>query len=402
MSENKRPVLYPPQRAIEHIQTMPGQTLVRLFAIFFPLWLVEASGTQEDARPYELMEHYIERGIGEGQLHTAGSLADFFCLDIKLVEKILLFLQTIGHVACTEGRWHLTQLGEKSRLAGKKFVRQEKRLKFYFDGFHSRPLLQEHYNGIRPLAKEEIEEGARIYRGGARFHQLISFRSWHPAALSILEKQNDRARYNLPEEAHDIKVLEEPVLTYMPMYIIETKTQVAQSTASKYIAYTHVKGRYDQFFSSLVNEYQEVKSLLQAEKELRADALWSAWLATKGLAHIQPMQLANGVWQVILAPDVFSSQQKGFSLTDIGSYQLEKGYFLRLWCDDVSLRRDAALDHALKVIKGKKRGITKQELNEHLKLLSEQLHTRQLELKDVRQRAVDKEMMELVDILDTF
>lgn len=84
--------IYDPRRAIEHMQTLQGTMPIRLFAILFPLWDVETTATQEEGRPYELMEKYVERGIDEGRLHTVEELASFFGLQSEMVKKILNFL----------------------------------------------------------------------------------------------------------------------------------------------------------------------------------------------------------------------------------------------------------------------------------------------------------------------
>src|SRR5260370_25374307 len=141
--------IYDPRRAIEHIQTLSGVMPVRLYAILFPLWDVETTATREDGRPYELMEKYVERGIDEGQLHSVEELANFFGLQSEMVKKILNFLDTIGHVTSTGGRWDLTPLGRKSGRAGTRYGSKGKRISLYFDAYSSRPLRKEHYNTKR-------------------------------------------------------------------------------------------------------------------------------------------------------------------------------------------------------------------------------------------------------------
>jgi len=125
--------LYDPRRAIEHLQTLQGFYPIRFFAILFPLWEIETTATQEEGRPYELMEKYIERGIDEGQLHTVEELTHFFGLQREMVQKILNFLATLGHVTCMNAHWHLTPLGLKSVKEGMRYIAKEKRTKLYFD-----------------------------------------------------------------------------------------------------------------------------------------------------------------------------------------------------------------------------------------------------------------------------
>ncbi len=398
MNDKEKPVLYDPRRAIEHVQTLPGFAPVRLFAILFPLWYVEVTGTQEQQRPYELIEQYIERGIEEGQFHTARALADFFSLDSRLVEKILLFLETIGHVRCADGIWNLTDLGRRSVSKGKKFIPKETRQKLYFEAFHSQPLLREHYgNNLQIFSDLEADEITQAYKG-YQFHRLFSLRPWEPAAVSELERRSDRALYNLREEIHNLQSLG-MMQVYLPMYIIETRKHNGQL---RYVAYTHIRGRRDEFFEHIANTYPEIqRSLsLSTEKGARANELWTKWLAGKGITNVQPVQLPTGVWQVILPKEVFRSQEATFSVAEIGTYRLDQGYFVQIWCDDVELRRNAALDRTLKVIKSRRKSITSRDVDENLRRLAEQLHARKLELADVRQRAIEVGSSELLSILD--
>src|SRR5579884_2785306 len=195
MSDNDkgRVILYHPRWAIEHVQTIPELIPVRLFAVLFPLWYVEVTGRQEQSRPYELLEKYIERGIDEGQLHAVGALGDFFGLDSRLVEKILDFLETIGHVTHTNNIWNLTDLGKKSVAAGKKIMSKETRQRLYFDAFRSQPLLREHYgNNLQIFSDGEADGVTQTYKGGYQFQRLISFHPWDAAAIGELERRPDR------------------------------------------------------------------------------------------------------------------------------------------------------------------------------------------------------------------
>ncbi len=346
MDSTQRNILYNPRRAIEHIEKLPGLTPIRLFAVLFPLWYVEVSGTQELQRPYELIENYIERGIAEGQLRTISALADFFSLDSRLVEKILFFLETIGHATHTRDTWALTQLGERSLEAGKKIIAQQKAQKLYFEAFRSQPLQRVHYgNNLQTYADAEADEITPIYKG-YKFHRMYSFPDWQPESLQRLEQQPDRAQYNLPTGIHNLQFLSR-VQVYFPMYIIETRKQNHQPY---YVAYTHIQGRRDSYFEHIVNSYPEIQRSLAAEKEMKASELWRKWLLKKGITSVQPEQLPSGIWRINLVEAAFHASTDSLSIADIGTYRLEDGYFLQIWCSDIFLRRQAALDRTLKII----------------------------------------------------
>lgn len=399
----QRQPLYDPRHAIEHVQTLSGVTPIRLFAMLFPLWYVETTATQEQGRPYELIEQYIERGIEEGLLHTAKELAEFFGLDNRLVEKSLIFLETIGHITGSNSLYNLTSLGKRSVSEGKKYVEKETRRVLYFDGFHSQPLLQEHYgNNLRIVSEIEADEICRLYgraTRGYQFHSLFSMHPWRPEMLSALERRADRARYNLPEEIRGLRPLN-VMQVYLPMYIIEVSKQASRSPLAEYIVYTHIKGRRDMFFEHIINTSLDISSALLVEKNLSLDERWADWLHKRGLTNTFPEQLTNGIWRVVLPKEAFSTQHIDLSIASIGTFHLEHGYFLQIWCDDVQIRREAALDRTLKIIQRRRKYITKEDIEENLQIFAKQLQTRDFYLEDVLQRAIETNKKDVLNILE--
>ncbi len=396
MEDKEQPLLYDPRRAIDHAQGIPGLAPLRLFAVLYPLWLVETRATQERKRPYEFIEHYLERGIGEGELYTTAELAAFFGLSTALVEKALAFLQTIQHVTYINGIWNLTPRGIRSLEEGEKRVPQTKTQKFYFDGFCGKPLLREHYSkSLHIVSGTDADEVTRLPRGGYQFRRLYTRHLWNPASISKLEKLPNKEEYNLPPESHDLQAV--GVMTvYLPMYIIETRrrsSQSPESSASYYLAYTHVRGRRDAFFERFVNDTPDIKKVLHAEEEVAVGDRWSKWLISQGLAAVRPEQTLSGLWRVVLTPAMLRSANTRLSASDMGKYQLERrGYFLQIWCEDIDLRRQAVLDQALKYIQIGHRTITRERALEILKLRAEQLNTREFSLKELYDRAVEREM----------
>jgi len=245
----------------------------------------------------------------------------------------------------------------------------------------------------------EADEITQVYKG-YQFHRLFSLQPWNPAAVRDLETRSDRALYNLREEISNLQSLG-MMQVYLPMYIIETRKYHGQV---HYVVYTHIRGRRDEFFERIANTYPEIQRSLSltAEKEMRANELWTKWLASKGITSVQPVQLPGGIWQVIVPKEVFRSQETTFSIAEIGTYHLDHGYFIQVWCDDVELRRNAALDRTMKIIKSRRKSITNRDVEENLRRLAEQLRTRKLEIEDVRQRAVEtgsKEILSVIDVL---
>ena len=110
----QRTILYHPDRAIDRATSLPGLIPVRLFALLYPLWLIEIDAHEESKRPYALIEQFIERGIQEAHLHTIEEMVNFFGLSTVLLTKVLHFLATIQHVQQVGEIWTLTERGVQS------------------------------------------------------------------------------------------------------------------------------------------------------------------------------------------------------------------------------------------------------------------------------------------------
>lgn len=393
--------IYDPRRALEHIQTMQGVTPVRLFAILFPLWDIETTATQEEGRPYELMERYVERGIDEGQLHTIEELAAFFGLQREMVKKILHFLETLGHVTHSGANWELTSLGLRSVREGKKYVEQEKRIRLYFDAYTSKPLRTEHYKSkkVHIFSPEEAAEIVHSKTWGYRFHLIISMNEWQPTSLHELEARVDRADYNMPPEMRGIQVITVRP-SYIPMYIIETTRKLPSSASTQsylepkpyYFVYTGIRELHDTYFEHIINNNAMVYATLRGAKVLSQRDHWRDWLQEKGIAGV-PLERPDGTWQISLPASAFAGPQAKFAMTRVGDYDLRDGYFIQIWCDDKVLRRKAALDRVLRMVKSQQSYIKQQTLQE-------QLQTVKLSFDDVRQRALETGMKDIIKVLD--
>jgi hypothetical protein len=392
--------LYTPQRAIEKILALPDFMPVRLFAVLFPLWEVEVSGRYEQGRPYELIEKYIERGMVEAQLTTPHDLAEFFGLQESLVEKVLNFLETIMHVTRQNGRLVPTPLAWQSVQAGEKYIPKETRRKLYFDGFRSQPLTSAHYHRVRILSPYEADTLSDSYQAGYQFQRLYSFAGWNPQAVSELGQQSDRAEYNVPDEVHHLTQLNLNN-AYLPMYIIETRRRAAPTTPY-YVVYTRIRNLRDEFFERLINSSPEMRKPLYNEFEHPVNELWRKWLSEMGVTDVAARQLANGLWRVTLTPQALRSSQVRLNVASIGTYHLERGYFLHIWCDDEPLRRRAVLDRIIKILKSRKHAATQQDIQELLQRFRVQLQVSDCTLSDLLERARETGMSDLVKQLDEF
>jgi hypothetical protein len=363
-------ILYSPDRAIELASNISGLIPARLFALLYPLWLVEIDAYEESKRPYALIEHFIERGIQEANLCTVKELADFFGLSPSLVDKALRFLATIQHVQQTNEHWTLTQRGLQSLSQGIKSVNQEKGQYLYFDGFCSKPLLQTHYSKyLRIISDLEAESVARTAAGGYEFYRLHTSEMWHDKALHDLVKNSDRAKHNLPSTLCQITATGY-ALVYMPMYVVETKKQRRMQTY--YLVYTHIKDQRDAFFEQIINTTLSIQRRLEATpKEENLDELWSRWLRSKNLAYLQPELTREGLWRVTLPESLFQSSE--YPLRKIGAYYKEKGYFLQLWCNSDMLRRQAVFDRAVQMFRKSYKTLQREYIEDRLHFWSELL-----------------------------
>jgi hypothetical protein len=246
----------------------------------------------------------------------------------------------------------------------------------------------------------EADEITRTSRGGYQFQRLASFPDWDEQAVWQLERRPDRDLYNLPADIHNLRPLNgEQVQVYLPMYIIETRTARGQPY---YVAYTHIRGRRDEFFEGIINKYTEIQRSLAAMEtpQLKVIENWQRSLAKRGLTQVQPEYYADGIWRVILPAEAFRPPQASFPLARLGEYHLEYGYFLHLWCDDVQLRLQAALDSIVRQIERRKKSITRRELDEHIQLITEKLQTHKPTLADVRAHAGKMGKRELWSTID--
>jgi hypothetical protein len=403
MEERRIYFLYHPQKVIEDTLKEPDLVPVRLFALLFPLWRVELEGTFREQKPYALLEEYFERGIAEAQLQTTEELSAFFGIDSRLVAKVLDFLQTIEHVQYAEGRWFLRPLGLESLREGQKYIAKKNRQEYYFEALQNLPLTREHYEKMQVYTEQEADELVKNYDGthrGYRCERPFNFSAWNAGAVADLARRSDRDQYNLRKEIRGVHQVSQPELVYLPMYLIEARKQHGQRV---YLAYSRIRGRRDEFFERIVNTCPDIREPLAItaakEQQERRDP-WAYWLKKQGLSNLRPLQMPNGIWQLNLPAGLFRSSNPPLPIEKIGTYYLEEGHFLYLWCEDIEIRRNAVLDRTLHLIGQHKKSLTEREVVRNLQLLSEQLATRALDLNDLKRRAGETKRTALLNTVD--
>ena len=384
MSEKTRLPLYHPRYALERAQELPNTIPLRLFAILLPLWHVEISASEEQQAEYELIERYLERGIAEGALRTTDALATFFGLDWQLVEKVLGFLESSDHVHKVQGAWNLTERGLRSLRDQTRYYPKESRQVLYFEAFGATPLPRGYYDKLSIVSEEDAEQVTQIYRG-YRFQRLYSSHAWSSEALASLERRRDRAQYNLRENLGNLRT-EAMMQVYLPLYVIQAQC----GHALTYLA----------FFEQVVNGWPEIHNALADEEAPDEQKLWTRWLREQGLEDLRPARSASGGWQVNIPASAFRGGNDRLSPAKIGTYQLDGGYFLRIWCEDAETRRIAVLDRVLDLMQRRATSLKTFDAEEQLRRLSGELKTAVPTRAALRKRAESKGLHKLVAALE--
>jgi hypothetical protein len=152
-----------------------------------------------------------------------------------------------------------------------------------------------------------------------------------------------------------------------------------------------------------VNNSLEIRRSLQAEQRVeKVQDLWSNWLKSKGLVSFQPERDRNGLWRLVLPARVFRSSQANFSEAEIGTYHIEQGYFVQIWCDDEHTRLHAALDRTLKMIQASRQTVTQERIQDMLQQMAEQLQIVPPPPREIYPRAKEKNLdSDLLEILQS-
>jgi len=322
-----------PELIVENVQALPDWTPVRLFGILFPLWDVDAVGVRGEEQPYPFFEKIIERGIAQTGLVSGAMLTDFLGLEPALVERVLVSLEAAGRLVRIDGQFHLAPLAVKSVQEGKKYVPIRTHLKFYFEGFYSKPLPNTHYDDVRLLSELEAEDFVSERCGtDCPFYRLYSFQRWTPLAIKELALREDRTDYHIPADMEQIALLR-VTPAYLPLYIVEARKHLVENTPY-YMVFSAAQDGRDTFLENLVNAYAEIMLPLSGQEPLDFAALWAEWQKEQGLSSAHIERLENGPWRATIAADEMRSEASKINASDLDKYHLKRGYFLHLSGED--------------------------------------------------------------------
>ncbi len=367
-------LLYSPHKALDAVLAL-GAIPKRLFRIFYPLWRVRVEGRQRLATDFEELEWYMERGIHEGGLTSVATLAHFFGLEARFVERLVNFLRAIGHIVEGTGPLALTPLGRESLQARVRYQEQRTSAWLYFDGLDSRPLTLEHY--AIPVYDD--------LSANSSFFALYQFdREWDPISLRrLMETPSDRHNFNLPDELTHIDrpLAQEP--TYMPIYVVERLGR-ATTDLPLFLVFSRVRSLRDTVLEPVVN--QDILTQ-EAFRQLRAGDLEHAaqgHLARCGLREDEWYLQANGPWGAQVMVDAGAlrrltqqatadSEARSLTIRDVGKYLLAYDWCLWLTCDDVAVRQEAAIAQLLEWLQFTTANPTSADLARRIRQMAERL-----------------------------
>ncbi len=364
-------LLYSSHKALDAVLEL-GAIPQRLFRVAYPVWRVRVEGRQRIATDFEELEWFIERGMDEAGLRSVEELVQFFGLEARFVRKLVGFLRGIGHIAGDDAHLTLTELGATSVQDRVRYQEEETSALLYFDGLGSRPLTREHY--AVPIYDDlrQVKAFRLLYLFG---HQ------WDEGALQRLMALPDRDKYNLPDEVtHATPLGREPA--YMPVYIVERQVD-GSANLPLYLVFSRIRSMRDAILEEAVN----VESVAQVPlRQARQDNLeWAVerYLSRRGLDRNEWYLRRNGPLgaqvmvnaQVLARSHRSSVEDEGRTLTvrDVGKYFLTHNWCVWLTCDDVGIRRQAAIERLLEWLQHVMATPTSEQLQRRLVTTREQL-----------------------------
>lgn len=346
-------LMYPDYRALEMIMATPEIRPLRIFSVRWPLWQVEAQATFEDSQPFDVVDHYLLRGIVEGRLRTSDELARFFGLSRSLVSRGIEHLVDIGHLHRDNpdpGILRPTDLGTVSARDGVRYVLRESRQLLMFDAFTHLPFPRAHYDGsVRVVLDGDRKTGNRQ----DWFRPLTSLRPFELDAVRVLGSRSDRDRFNVPSRLHNLHPVSAGA-AWLPAHLVLAEEGTV-------LAFTQAAQDRDRFLEHLCAQTPQVTHTLANERRVEARQVWVEWLRAQGLGQATLTALPNGVWRATLPAHAFGPRPRQ-PLHRLGSFQVKDTRFLQLWCDDEQARASAVRRRALEI--SRRYGISRAELDD--------------------------------------
>ncbi|WP_018500853.1 hypothetical protein [Parafrankia discariae] len=346
-------LVFPDYRALELVMAMPGIRPLRIFSVRWPLWQVEAQATFEDSQPFDVVDHYLLRGIVEGRLSTEAELARFFGLSGSLVARGIEHLVHIGHLHRDGPDREVlrpTDLGAASVRDGVRYVLKESRQLLMFDAFTHSPFPRAHYDG----AVRVVLDGERTTGDGRDwFRPLTSLRPFEFDAVRALGSRPDRQRFNVPGRLRNLHPVN-AVAAWLPAHLVLAE-------GARVLAFTQAAQDRDRFLEELCGYAPQVVHALANERGADARQTWVEWLRAQGLGQARLTDLPNGIWRATLPAHAFGPAPRQ-PLHRLGSFQVRNTRFLQLWCDDERARAAAVRQRALSI--SRRYGISRGEFDD--------------------------------------
>lgn len=314
------PLGFTAAQAIEHAAFRSGSAPESAHLLLVPLWRVEIQAQVTTAEPYQLIDRYLVRGIAEAGLTTPADLAAFFALDPPLTRQALSHLREVGHLTDRDGHLTLTQLGEQSWKAGRKYiVVPDDRRTVHFDAWTGTPL---------PDSPEAP-------------HQAAPLSAW-TSAPPLLAPDPFR-----PESAAALAepgVADPKALSWDAVYVL---AWVLRTRDGHHLVCTRPhRGAPDPTLSRALDEAPTCLPAL-TDANARAQRAFpeetARWLSRRGIAYREVGERVGETGEpresplprVPLPPSAYADPD----LTLGAVIVLDSGGFFQLWCDDPAARR---------------------------------------------------------------
>lgn len=297
------------------------------------MWRVEIKTEVRESQPYELFDQFLSRAIARAGLLDVSQLATFFGVDRALVDRVITFLETIGHVRRSGDALTLTGIGQQSVADGCRYVEKKGRQVLYFDGFTSEPMPATHYEGTEWIDDIELTLNA----DGTRFRVVTGSRSFNFEALERLASRPDREEFNLPGSVSSIKPIDVGS-AFLPAYVVECTERL--------LVFVKAMDGPDEYLADLVSTV--LPDVLAAEDRVDDMRTWQDWLRARGLENIRPERLPNNILRASLPAKEYGRR---ISWWQLGSFEVHRASFLQLWCDDAEARQHAVLDRVGRIVK---------------------------------------------------
>jgi hypothetical protein len=345
MSKREYEIPYAVDRALDSITDQPGIRPVRVHRIAFPLHVADVSATIATREPFDLLDRYVGLAIAECEFHSVAEISGYLGITPDIVDRVLRFLKEIGHITGADGTLALTEFGLRAARDETRYTPKEDRLKLHFDGVRCSPLPSRLYRrGVRTLDRATA-------LGQRRFRLFQHAAGFSAQAVTALAGRPDRAEYNLPDEHQDLRLLGTDE-AFLPCYLIRA---VACSGYQSLVFTAADSAASDPYLEEILRSWPALDQAMLTEDnsqtELRAEL--SKWLNERNLSFTQLSLVGEAVPRLVLPASHFPTadapvKAKGeFPFRQVGSYLTPHSFVLQLWCQDMNVRREAALQRAL-------------------------------------------------------